>query len=152
MNRNEKQLEALLAPAVAELGFIIWGLEYLGQGKHSTLRVYIENSDGVSVDDCANVSREISALLDVEDPISTNYTLEVSSPGVDRVLFKPEQYPSYIGQQLDLQLNFPFEGRRKFSGQLTDYRNDEVVLQVEDNEYLFPVENVKRARIKPQYR
>ena len=151
MNRKEQELQDLLAPTVSALGFEVWGLEYIAQGKHSVLRVFIEGPEGISVDDCASVSREISALLDVEDPISNNYTLEVSSPGIDRLLFKPEQYRSNLGELLELRLNFPFEGQRKFQGLLSGYENNEVVLKVDDNEYFFPVENVKSARIKPRY-
>ena len=90
-------------------------------------------------------------MLDVEDQIRSGYTLEVSSPGMDRLLFKGEHYAGNVGQTIDLRLNFPFEGQRKFIGRIIDFRDDEVVMQIDDMEFCFPVENVQRARVMPQY-
>jgi ribosome maturation factor RimP len=83
--------------------------------------------------------------------LAASYTLEVSSPGMDRLLFKPEQYAESIGETVDIRLNYPFEGRRRFVGSLTSLENDELVVQVEDSEYLIPLSNVQRARIVPQF-
>ena len=110
MATKEQQMEAMLAPTVEALGFELWGLEYLSQGRHSLLRVYIEHDKGISVDDCAAVSEQVSAVLDVEDPITGEYTLEVSSPGMDRLLFKLEQFTAYIGEEIDIRLRSAFEG------------------------------------------
>ncbi len=93
MASKEQQIQQMLEPTVEALGFDLWGVEYLSQGRHSVLRVYIEHEKGISVDDCAAVSEQVSGVLDVEDPITGEYTLEVSSPGMDRLLFKLEQYP-----------------------------------------------------------
>ena len=87
MAGKESTLSALLAPTVASLGFQLWGLELISPNRRPTLRVYIEGDSGVTVDDCATVSRHLSSVLDVEDPIQGEYTLEVSSPGIDRLLF-----------------------------------------------------------------
>jgi ribosome maturation factor RimP len=87
----------------------------------------------------------------VEDPIQSQYTLEVSSPGFDRLLFKAEHYHRFLGATVDLRLNFPFEGRRRFVGQIVALEDDEVVLRIDDTEYLLPLENVQRARIVPVY-
>ena len=92
MPGKEERLTELLAPTVESLGFELWGLELLSPNRRPTLRVFIESSDGVTVDNCADVSRHLGGVLDVEDPIAGEYTLEVSSPGVDRLLFKPVQY------------------------------------------------------------
>ena len=89
--------------------------------------------------------------MDVEEALSASYTLEVSSPGMDRLLFKPEQYAESIGETVDVRLNYPFEGRRRVVGALTGLENDEVVVQVEDSEYLIPLSNVQRARIVPRF-
>jgi ribosome maturation factor RimP len=151
MTKKEQQLEALLAPSVIALGLRIWGIEYLAQGKRSLLRVYIDGDDGVTVDDCERVSKQVSDLLDVEDVLAASYTLEVSSPGMDRLLFKPEQYAESIGETVDVRLNYPFEGRRRFVGSLNGLENDELVVQVEDSEYLIPLNNVQRARIVPRF-
>jgi ribosome maturation factor RimP len=151
MTKKEQQLEALLAPSVMALGLRIWGIEYLSQGKRSLLRVYIDADDGVTIEDCERVSKQVSDLLDVENVLASSYTLEVSSPGLDRLLFKPEQYAESIGETVDVRLNYPFEGRRRFVGALTSLENDEVVVLVEDSEFLIPLSNVQRARIVPRF-
>jgi ribosome maturation factor RimP len=151
MTKKERELEALLSPTVTAMGLRVWGIEYLGQGKHSVLRVYIDRDEGVTIDDCENVSKQVSELLDVEDALPASYTLEVSSPGMDRLLFKPEQYAESIGETVDVRLNYPFEGRRRVVGALTGLENDEMVVQVEDSEYQIPLSNVQRARIVPRF-
>lgn len=151
MTKKERELESLLAPTVAAMGLRVWGIEYLGQGKHSVLRIYIDRDEGVTIEDCESVSKQVSELLDVEGTLTASYTLEVSSPGMDRLLFKPEQYAESIGETVDVRLNYPFEGRRRVVGALTGLENDEVVVQVEDSEYLIPLSNVQRARIVPRF-
>ena len=112
MNNKELQIDELITPTVESLGCTVWGVEYISQGKHSVLRVYIDGEDGINVDLCAEVSRHVSDLLDVEEMMPMAYTLEVSSPGMDRLLFKETQYLESIGEQLEVRLNFPFEGRK----------------------------------------
>ncbi len=99
MASKQEQLHTLIAPVVAALDCELWGLDFLTQGRYSTLRIYIdrEGEEGVTLEDCERVSRQVSSVLDVEDPISSRYTLEVSSPGMDRPLFTPEHYGRYIG-------------------------------------------------------
>lgn len=151
MNRKEQEIEALLKPAVESLDCELWGVEYLSQGRHSKLRLYIERPEGVSIDDCERVSREASDLLDVEDLVSESYTLEVSSPGMDRILFKPAHFASSVGEQVDVRLNFPFEGRKRFVGLLAGFEDGEAVVRLEDEEYVLPIENIQRARLVPQF-
>jgi len=151
MTKKERELETLLSPAVAALGLRVWGIEYLGQGKHSVLRIYIDRDEGVTIEDCEAVSKQVSEVLDVEGTLTSSYTLEVSSPGMDRLLFKPEQYAESIGETVDVRLNYPFEGRRRVVGALTGLENDEVVVQAEDSEYQIPLSNVQRARIVPRF-
>ena len=150
MATREQQIEAMLAPTVEALGFELWGLEYLSQGRHSLLRLYIEHENGISVDDCAAVSEQVSAVLDVEDPITGEYTLEVSSPGMDRLLFKLGQYPAYSGEEVDIRLRSAFEGRRKFKGILKGIEGEDVVVQVDDHEYLLPHSAIEKARVQPR--
>jgi ribosome maturation factor RimP len=147
---REQQILALLEPTVEAMGFELWGLEYLSQGKHSLLRVYIDGETGITVDDCAAVSEQVSSVLDVEDPIHGEYTLEVSSPGMDRLLFKLEQYAGYVGEVVELRLRSAFEGRRKFKGVLKGIEGEDVVVQVDDHEYLLPHSAIDRARIQPR--
>lgn len=151
MNRKEMQVEELLAPTVEALGSRIWGVEFLSQGKYSKLRLYIDRDEGVSVDDCAEVSRHVSDILDVEELINGAYTLEVSSPGMDRILFKEEQFTDSVGEQVDVRLNFPFEGRKKFVGVLAGVQDHMAVVQIDEDEYLLPLENIQRARVVPVF-
>ncbi len=150
MATKEQQIQALLEPTVEALGFELWGLEYLSQGRHTLLRLYIDREAGVTVDDCAEVSRHVSGVMDVEDPITGEYTLEVSSPGVDRLLFRLDHYPLYVGEWIELRLRVPFEGRRKFKGTLKGLEGDEVIIQVDDHEYLIPHGSIDRAQVRPR--
>ena len=150
MASKEQQLQIMLEPTVAALGFELWGVEHISQGRHSVLRVYIDSENGIGVEDCAAVSHQVSAILDVEDPITGEYTLEVSSPGMDRLLFKIEQFPGYVGEQIELRLRTPFEGRRKFKGVLKGIEGEDVVVQVDDHEYLLPYSAVDKARVEPR--
>jgi ribosome maturation factor RimP len=144
-------LRELIEPTVEALGYQLWGLEYQGQGRYSILRLFIDKEDGVNVDDCAAVSHHVSGVLDVEDPIDGEYTLEVSSPGMDRPLFSLEQYQAYIGQVVSLRLRVPFEGRRKFKGKINAVEGDDIVIQVDDHEYLLPITLIEKANVVPAF-
>ncbi len=150
MATREQQIQALLEPTVEAMGFELWGLEYLSQGRHSLLRLYIDSENGINVDDCAAVSEQVSSVLDVEDPIHGEYTLEVSSPGMDRLLFRLDQYPGYVGEMVELRLRSAFEGRRKFRGILKGVEGEDVVVQVDDHEYLLPHGEIEKARVQPR--
>lgn len=151
MSARLEQLTALLKPSVEALDCDLWGIEYLSQGRHSTLRIFIEKSSGVSVTDCERVSRQLSSVLDVEDPISGEYVLEVSSPGADRTLFTLEQYTQFIGEQVSIRLRTAFDGKRKFKGQLRGVENEDVVVAVDEEEYLLPISSIEKATIVPQF-
>jgi len=144
-------LQELIQPGVEALGYKLWGIEYLAQGQHSTLRVYIDSEDGINVDDCAKASHQISGVLDVEDPISGQYNLEVSSPGMDRPLFTLEQFAEYAGNQVQLRLRVPFEGRRKFKGLLNGVEGEDVLVIVDQDEYLLPIDYIDKANVIPQF-
>jgi len=146
-----EQLQDLLAPVVEALGYQCWGIEFLSQGRHSLLRVYIDQENGVLVEDCEKVSRQISGVLDVEDPISAEYTLEVSSPGMDRPLFTLEQFAAFAGEQVKIKLRIPFEGRRNFQGLLRGIEEQDVVVQVDDHEFLLPIDSIDKANIIPRF-
>lgn len=151
MSAKIKQLESLIRPAISALGLALWGVEFRSAGKQSTLRIYIDGPEGVTVDDCARVSHQVSGILDVEDPIAEQYLLEVSSPGMDRPLYTLEQYQTHLGHQLEVRLRVPFEGRRRFKGVLNGVEGDEILLVVDDHEYLLPLDLVDRARLVPQF-
>jgi ribosome maturation factor RimP len=111
------------------------------------LRVYIDGPDGVTIDDCARVSRQISSVLDVDDPIRSEYTLEVSSPGIERPLYTLEHYRLFHGYPAKLRLRFPFEGKRKFNGVLAGVDDGDVLLIVGEEEYVLPFDSIDRANI-----
>ena len=150
MATKDQQITDMLRTTVEALGYDLWGIEYLSQGRHSVLRVYIDAENGIAVEDCARVSEQVGSVLDVQDPITGEYTLEVSSPGMDRLLFRLDQYRAYVGEVLEMRLRIPFEGRRKFKGVLTGIEGEDVVIQVDDHEYLLPHSAVDKARIEPR--
>lgn len=152
MSAKLKQLEDILRPVVEGLGYEFWGIEYRSQGHHSMLRVFIDDAEnGIGIDDCEKVSRQISGVMDVEDPIQVEYTLEVSSPGMDRPLFTLAQYQSFVGHQVQIRLRMAFEGRRKFQGLIKGVEGDEVVIVVDDHEYLLPFDSIEKANIMPVF-
>lgn len=144
-------LQNILAPIVAELGYEWWGCVHTQNGRRQLLRVYIDNPKGVTVDDCALVSRQVAAILDVEDPLTGNYTLEVSSPGLDRPLFTLEQYKRYVGQDVRLQLREPVQRRRHYRGTLLEVEVDAIRLKLpdEEQEVTFPFSLIERANLVP---
>lgn len=148
MASKDQQLVEMLKPVVEALGFEFWGLEYIPKGKDSVLRIFIDSENGIHVDDCATVSRQVSGVMDVEDPISSEYNLEVSSPGLDRPLFTIEQFEKYIGGFVDVKLRYAFEGRRKFKGKLVGVEDGEdIVVHVDNHEYLLPVDAIDKASL-----
>ncbi|MEJ2442760.1 MAG: ribosome maturation factor RimP [Exilibacterium sp.] len=151
MSSRHDQLTVLIEPVVKALGCVLWGLEYLSQGRRVTLRVYIDKEGGVNLDDCEKVSRQISSVLDVEDPIQGQYALEVSSPGVDRPLYTLAQFSRYVGERVNIRLRVPFEGRRKFTGTLSGVEDNDVLVVVDEHEYLLPVETIEKANIIPRF-
>jgi ribosome maturation factor RimP len=147
----DSTLKALLQPVVEALGCELWGLQLEAGGKRKLLRIYIDREEGIAVEDCERVSRQSGAVLDVEDAISGEYVLEVSSPGMDRPLYELAQYERYIGEDVSLRLRFPYDGRRNFKGRLVGVDGDEIILVVADTEYLFPVEGIDKANVVPRF-
>jgi len=145
---GEAGLSKLIEPMVQALGCELWGIEKLQQGRQVVLKIYIESANGINVDDCARVSRQVSAMLDVEDPIPGEYLLEVSSPGVERRLFKPEHFNVCKGEKVQITLRQAFDGRRKFKGLLCGLEDEEVVIRVDDaQEIVLPMDSIERARV-----
>jgi ribosome maturation factor RimP len=152
MKRDPLHIGDMLEPGIRSLGYELVGVEFLTGGKGgSLLRVYIDREDGISVDDCQKVSYQVSGVLDVEDPIPGHYTLEVSSPGLDRLLFRPEDFERFAGQLVKLRLMHPVEGQRKFKGRLAGMRAGNVVIEVDGSEICLPVDQIELARLVPEY-
>ena len=151
MSTRIEQLQTLLTPIIESLGYQCWGIEFISQGKHSLLRVFIDHANGIGVEACEEVSKQVSAIMDVEDPIPYEYTLEVSSPGMDRPLFTLEQYEQFIGELVKIKLRSLFEGKRNFLGILQGVEDQQIVLRVDNEEYLLPIELVDKANIEPTF-
>lgn len=151
MAKFEDKLTEMLLPAVEATGKELLGIEFVSAGKHSILRVYIDSENGINVDDCAEVSHQVSAILDVEDPISTEYNLEVSSPGMDRPLFKKAHYEAIIGEVVEVKLNMPLNGRRKFKGRLEAVENDTLIVEVDGESYELVISNIDKGNLVPQF-
>jgi ribosome maturation factor RimP len=158
MSDNFETLQQLIEPIVTGMKFEFVGLEYLPKGHGSLLRIYIDRPDGINVDDCADVSRQISAVLDVEDPIQSEYTLEVSSPGIERPLFTQQHYQKFIGQEVKLTLFRPLElsNRKKFNGiikQVESSKSGEalIVLEMDKELYQLSLQNIKKANLVAQF-
>lgn len=150
MPRESAELRKLLEPAVTALGFDLVGVEFL-PGSPGLLRVYIDSESGISAENCEAVSRQVSALLDVEDPIAGRYALEVSSPGLDRPLFRASDFSRFTGATVRLRLVAPLDGRRKFKGILMGMKDNHVVVQLEDAELVVGLDEIDQARLVPDY-
>lgn len=157
MTDKATQITNLLAPTVHSLGLELLGAEYLPAPGSAVLRLYIDvpqNEAGerqVGIEDCEAVSREVSAQLDVEDPISGQYTLEVSSPGVDRPLFAPEQFARFLGERAKVGLKLPQDGRRRLQGTIVAVEGGRIVFDVDGTPLEVAFDNIDKARLVPDW-
>ena len=148
MTPKQQQLIELLQPSVVSLGLTLWTIEIVGLANRSTLRVVIDHpARPVTVEDCEVVSRQISRILDVNDPLPERYTLEVSSPGIERTLHRLEHFESFVGFRARVKLKVPFEGRKNYSGVIAGVGNQAVLLQQDGIEYEFPAEQIERGQL-----
>lgn len=149
--RAPEPLYRLIEPAVTALGYELVGIEYAGSGgRRGLLRIYIDTPDGITVEDCGRVSHQVSGVLDVEDVIQGQYTLEVSSPGLDRPLFLPAHYQRFAGQLVKLRLAVPQDGRRNLVGVLRGTDGDNILIMEEGNRVSVPLQNIHSARLVPE--
>ncbi|MGI9317135.1 MAG: ribosome maturation factor RimP [bacterium] len=146
--QNIDKLRALLEPSVESLGYELLHIEFAGQGGN-ILRLYIDAPGGIEIDDCESVSRQVSMILDVEDPLKNAYTLEVSSPGLDRPLVKPEHFQKFSGEQAKIVMHTHVLGRRRFTGKLIEADDIHVVLETDGESYELPYELMESARLEP---
>ena len=147
----EQNLQEMLQGAVEDLSCELWGIECQRAGRFMTVRLFIDKEGGVTVDDCADVSRQVSAILDVEDPIADKYNLEVSSPGLDRPLFTLPQFERYIGQDIAVHLRIPVMERRKWQGKLERIEKDMITLIVDDQEQILVFGNIQKANVVAKF-
>lgn len=144
-------LQELLEPSVTALGYDFVAAELTGDGSHTILRIYIDLPGGITVGDCEKVSRQVSAVLEVEDPIRGEYTLEVSSPGLDRPLVKREDFERYTGEDVKIHTGEAVLGRRNFTGRLQGVEQDLVLVEVDNEIYELKLENIEHARLVPNF-
>jgi ribosome maturation factor RimP len=152
MAQATDSLTGLIEPAITALGYELVGVEQVPQGRHSVVRIYIDAEQGISLADCERVSHQVSGILDVEDPIRGQYSLEVSSPGLDRPLFTLAHYARYIGQPVKLRLRVPQAGRRKLSGVIRAVNGEVITLQEQDaNVIELHLNDIDKANLVPDY-
>jgi len=144
------ELRELLQPSIERLGYELADLEVRLGGRSGVVRVFIDHPDGIGLDDCEKVSRAISALLDVEDPLPGRYDLEVSSPGLDRKLTKIEHFQRFTGEVVKVQTRFPIQGRRRFRGRLVSSNDSNIVVEVDGETHELPLATIQTARLVPQ--
>lgn len=147
----EQKLQELLIGSVEDFGFELVGIECQRAGRYLTVRIFIDREGGVTIDDCADVSRQVGAILDVEDPIVDKYNLEVSSPGLDRPLFTLAHYQRFIGQDIVVHLRIPMGDRRKWQGKLEKVENDMITLIIDGQPHGFIFGNIQKANIVPKF-
>ena len=152
-NKRTDALQALLEPAVKAADCTLWGLEFVSQGRHSVLRLFIDSETGITLDDCEAVSRQVSAVLDVEDPIKTEYNLEVSSPGLDRPLFTFDQFAQYVGEEVQVRLKMAVAGKRKFAARLesADAETQTLTFSEKDETWDVSITQVDKANLVPVF-
>lgn len=146
----EQKLTELVTAPVEALGYELVGIEFV-RGRVSTLRIYIDSEDGINVDDCADVSRQVSAVMDVEDPITVAYNLEVSSPGLERPLFNAAHYQRFTGDEVSLVLRIAVQNRRKWQGIIKAVEGEMVTVTVEGNDEVFALSNIQKANLVPHF-
>lgn len=148
--RQVSDLRTLLAPGVEALGFELVDVEITGS-HNVVLRVYIDSPDGITVDNCADVSYQVSAILDVEDPLSGHYTLEVSSPGLDRPLVKPADFARHVGETIKVKMREPLAGRKNFKGDLIEVAEKHVVIRQDQENLNLIFADMEKARLVPKF-
>ncbi len=148
----EEKVREIVLPFIEAAGLELWGIRYRGGRDHAALQIYVEGPQGVSIDQCGDLSNLISPALDVADPIAPKYTLEISSPGMDRILFNAEQAARYTGSDLKMELRIPAEGKRKFTARLNEVSDGILKLAFEDGTLIeVAFSNILLARVIPVF-
>lgn len=144
-----ERLIVLIEPVLGRLGYELVELEYAAGRSSAVVRLFIDRPEGISIEDCEKVSREVAALLDVEDPIPTAYTLEVSSPGFDRVLRTPAHFARFVGERVFVELRAPRAGRRRYTGTLVAADESGITVEVDKQKVEVPFGEIGKARLAP---
>ena len=151
MRKNQNHLWELFEPVVNGMGYELIEIEYQPNPKYGVLRLYIDSEQGIDIDDCSEVSHQISALIDVEDPLPGKFNLEISSPGLDRPLRKLEDFEKFAGQRAQVKTAMPLDGQRNFKGRLAGIDNDVLLLECDDKLVRLAVSAIDKARLIPDF-
>ena len=152
MNDTIKQhVEGVAEPAIAAMGFELVDVEYVKEGNHWYLRLFIDKEGGVDLDDCANVSREISGIIDLKDPIAQAYFLEISSPGIERPLKKDRDYERFKGSMVKIQTTTPVQGYKSFTGYLVGIVDANIVLEYENKRISIPRDVILKSNLYVEF-
>jgi ribosome maturation factor RimP len=146
---TQDELVELLEPTIERLGYELSDLDARFGGQNGLIRIYIDKAEGIGLDDCEKVSHAVSALLDVEDPVPGQYNLEVSSPGSDRTLTKPDHFERFTGEMVNVQMRFPIDGRRRFRGKLLSADEEHIVVEVDGEPHTLTMATIDTARLAP---
>ena len=144
-----QKLRKITQPIVEKNNCELYHLEFVKEAGENYLRIYIDSSNGISLEDCEKTSRAISEILDVEDPITDSYCLEVSSPGIERVLYEDNHFKKYIGQNVLVNLNSLYEGKKKLEGNLLGFSEEQIEIQHDGNNISIPREKISVVSLKP---
>lgn len=145
------RIEQIVESVTSDLGYELVKVDYVPQRKNSILRIYIDSESGIGIEDCETVSRQLGTVLEIEDPISGSYTLEVSSPGIDRPLVKPEHFERFCGQRVKVSTHNLYLGRKRFTGELTQVNDTGIVVEVDGEAYDLPFDDINSAKLSPQW-
>ena len=151
MAQSLKHLWDLFEPVVNGMGYELIEIEYQPNPKYGVLRLFIDKESGIQVEDCSAVSRQISAVIDVEDPVSGKFNLEISSPGMDRPLRRAEDFQQFAGEVVKIKTSMAFEGQRNFKGILKGLEEDLVIVECDDKEVRLPITAIDKARLVPDF-
>jgi ribosome maturation factor RimP len=148
-------LMRLLEPPIEALNYELVDIEFAREGRGGVLRIFIDcragdSGVGITVEDCARVSHAVSQVLEAQDPIKGHYTLEVSSPGFDRILRTRAHFQRFVGERVFAELKLPIEGRRRFAGVLKSVADDTIVVEVDGEAHSLPLERIQKARLRPE--
>ena len=142
-----ERVEALVEPCITELGYRIWDVEYVKEGAEWYLRITLDSDDGIDIDDCEKVSRAINPIIDEADPIEDFYYLEVSSPGLERVLRKPEHFEASLGSEVEIRLFAPDENKKKsYNGILSAYDEESLIIDMDQTSQKIPMSKISKVQ------
>lgn len=141
------QIEQLIEVPIETLGYELVGVEHIKNGSNTILRIYIDSQQGISIEDCERVSHQVSGILEVEEPITSAYSLEVSSPGFDRPLFKGQDFVRFTGSEVKITMKLPVQGRRNFKGNLQGVSDGDILIEVDGEVYELPLSKLAKARL-----